>query len=112
MAKQMFADLYGCEVSVIDDAERIKDTVRKMCAEMGTEIVEECCHKFEPVGVTYMAVISSSHFCVHTWPENGYAAVDIFSCNEDIPERIAEKIAEIFGAKRFETKYFKREIEG
>ena len=82
MAVQLIADLYGCS-EIINDTEAIKRAAHRAIEYVGADIVEECIHKFEPIGVTYFAVISTSHFSVHTWPEYGYAAVDIFSCTDD-----------------------------
>ena len=39
-------------------------------------------HKFDPIGVTAIVMISESHLSVHTWPEHGYAAMDIFTCSK------------------------------
>lgn len=98
MAKQMIADLYGCG-SIIDDVDAIREAAHTAIRHVGAEIVEECIHKFEPVGVTYFAVITTSHFSVHTWPEYGYAAIDIFSCTDTVADGIAEKLKELFGAE-------------
>ena len=76
----------------------------------GAEIVEECIHEFEPIGVTYFAVITTSHFSVHTWPEYGYAAVDIFSCTDTVLEGISEMLQELFEAKEVKTQLVERDI--
>lgn len=49
-----------------------------VCQCIGAGIVEECYHKFSPMGISAVAVITTSHISIHTWPEYGYAAVDIF----------------------------------
>ena len=72
--------------------------------------MEECIHEFEPIGVTYFAVITTSHFSVHTWPEYGYAAVDIFSCTDTVLEGISEMLQELFGAKEVKTQLVERDI--
>lgn len=112
MACQLMVDLYGCSASLLDDVELIRKIAGEAIDTIGAEIVEECVHKFEPIGVTYIAVITTSHFSIHTWPENGYAAVDIFSCSEAVPEMLAERLKEAFDAKRMKTSQFERDIEG
>ena len=97
MAVQLIADLYGCS-SIIDDEEAIKAAAHKAISYVGANIVEECIHKFEPIGVTYFAIISTSHFSIHTWPEYGYAAVDIFSCQDAVIEGISQVLKELFEA--------------
>lgn len=109
MAKHLIADLYGCG-EVIDDAEQIKKAAHTAIEYVGADIVEECIHKFEPIGVTYFAVITTSHFSVHTWPEYGYAAVDIFSCTDTVTEGIADKLKELFGAKDIRVQMIERNI--
>lgn len=112
MANQLFFDLYACDKNVLDDMERIKEIAHNVITKIGAGIVEECMHKFEPIGVTYIAVITTSHFSVHTWPEYGYAAVDIFSCDDSVPNVIGQYIAEAFGAKKHISREFDRDIEG
>ncbi|WP_044931044.1 adenosylmethionine decarboxylase [Butyrivibrio sp. AC2005] len=109
MAKQLVADLYGCG-AIIDDPGKIQEAAHTAINYVGAEIVEECIHEFEPIGVTYFAVITTSHFSVHTWPEFGYAAIDIFSCSDTVVDGIAEKLKELFGAEQIKTKVIERDI--
>ena len=109
MAKHLIADLYGCG-KIIDNVDEIKKAAHIAIDYVGAEIVEECVHKFEPIGVTYFAVITTSHFSVHTWPEYGYAAIDIFSCSDTVVDGIAEKLKELFDAKEIKTQVLERNI--
>lgn len=110
MAVQLIADLYGC-TDKINDMAAIKEAAHSAIEYVGANIVEECIHKFEPIGVTYFAVISTSHFSIHTWPEYGYAAIDIFSCKDEVVDGIAEKLQELFGATKIELRSVEREIK-
>ncbi|MBQ6696458.1 MAG: adenosylmethionine decarboxylase [Lachnospiraceae bacterium] len=112
VAQQLFVDLYQCDEAIIDDMDAVKEIAHKILADMQVGIVEECFHKFEPIGITYIAVITTSHFSIHTWPEYQYAAVDIFSCNEELPVKLAEEIRVAFGAKSQKTRVFERNIKG
>lgn len=112
MACQLLVDLYGCDENIIDDIERIKEISYSVLKEINSQIVEECYHKFQPIGITYIAVITKSHFSIHTWPENSYVAVDIFSCEEDLPEIMAERLKIYFKAKKIKMRKFERDIEG
>lgn len=109
MAVQLIVDLYECS-EIIDDTEAVKEAAHRAIEYVGADIVEECIHKFEPIGVTYFAVISTSHFSVHTWPEYGYAAVDIFSCTDEVVDGIAEILKKLFGAKKIVMRSVQREI--
>ncbi|MBO5451886.1 MAG: adenosylmethionine decarboxylase [Lachnospiraceae bacterium] len=109
MAVQLIADLYGCS-QMIDDVEAVKKAAHMAIEFVGAQIVEECVHEFEPIGVTYFAVISTSHFSIHTWPEYGYAAIDIFSCKDEVVDGISEKLKELFEAERIELHLVERKI--
>lgn len=109
-AKQLIVDLYGCPASCIDDVNYIRDVVHKVCESIGAGIVEECYHRFMPIGISAIAVITTSHISIHTWPEYGYAAVDIFSCQEDIPGEICCRLADSLKAEQAETRMIEREI--
>lgn len=109
MAIQLIADLYGCS-QVIDDETAIREAAHKAIAYVGAQIVEECIHKFEPIGVTYFAVISTSHFSIHTWPEYGYAAVDIFSCHDEVVDGISQILRELFEAEEIKFRSIERDI--
>ncbi|MBO4864862.1 MAG: adenosylmethionine decarboxylase [Eubacterium sp.] len=98
MANQLFVDLYGCDEILLNSEKDICEIARKVVSDIGAEIVEECVHTFEPIGITYFAVITTSHFSIHTWPEYGYAAVDVFSCGEAVADRIADSLKETFKA--------------
>ncbi len=109
MAKHLVADLYGCG-KMIDDTQAIKEAAHKAIEYVGANIVEECIHEFEPIGITYFAVITTSHFSVHTWPEYGYAAIDVFSCTDTVVEGITETLKELFEAKEIKTQIIERDI--
>lgn len=109
MAVQLIADLYGC-ADRIDDMDAIKEAAHKAIDFVGAQIVEECIHKFEPIGVTYFAIISTSHFSIHTWPEYGYAAIDIFSCKDGVVDGIAQVLKELFGAEQIQIRSIQRDI--
>ena len=64
-----------------------------------SKMVGSCFHQFEPQGASGVILIQESHFSVHTWPEEGYAAADIFTCGEEMDPYIAiEVLKEKFGA--------------
>ena len=78
----LLLDLKDCKSELLDDIEFIRQTMTRAANEAGATIVGETFHKFSPVGVTGIIAIAESHLCIHTWPEYGYAAVDIFTCGE------------------------------
>lgn len=80
MGKQCTIDCSGCNSVDLNDQDFIGTLIHALADCLGTRILRECYHRFEPQGVTGIAIVSASHISVHTWPEYGYLSVDIFSC--------------------------------
>ena len=112
MAEQLLADYYGCDVQRLDDAKLLTQAAHEAVHAVGAQVVEECVHRFKPMGVSYIAVISTSHISIHTWPEDGYAAVDIFSCTQGIPQEVAQALGRTLGADTIRTKMIRRDVKG
>lgn len=111
MANQLIVDLYGCDPKIIDDLDRLRQVAHGAIHSIRARIVEECSHRFLPVGITYIAVITTSHFSIHTWPEYQYAAVDIFSCDESVPSRICEYLKRELGSEYMKVRQFERQLQ-
>ena len=110
MAQQLLVDLYGCDPDALNDAERVASVARDIVHRVGSSIVEELVHQFDPIGVTYIAVITTSHISIHTWPEFGYVALDVFSCAEDVPEAIVMAAVRAFGASERRVRSAERTV--
>ena len=80
LGTHMLLDLKECNTDLLDDIVRVKQGMISLTEQAGGTIVGESFHKFNPLGITGIIAIAESHLCIHTWPEHGYAAVDIFSC--------------------------------
>jgi S-adenosylmethionine decarboxylase len=78
---QLLVDAYGCECD-LDDAEFLKTVLERASEAVRAKVVREIIHSFLPVGVTVILILAETHVSLHTWPEHGYAAVDIFVCGE------------------------------
>ena len=104
MAQQLLVDLYGCDPALLDDPARVSAVARSVVRDIGAEVVDELVHEIEPVGVTYVAIITTSHVSIHTWPEFGYAALDVFSCSDGVP------VGRSFGATSSCVKSVTREV--
>ena len=74
----LIIDLY--EAEGLADIDRIEEALRKCVAAAGATLLHIHLHHFQPSGVSGVAVLAESHISIHTWPERGYAAVDIFLC--------------------------------
>lgn len=98
---QWTADLMGCDHHIIDDVERIAADMLHAAKIAGTTIIDSRFHKFSPQGVSGVIVIAESHIAIHTWPEQGYVALDLFSCGDKmLAEEAIGWLAGRFGATR------------
>ena len=90
--RHLLADLHGC--SGLDDIALVERVLTEAAAAAEATLIEIRLHGFGPgLGVTGMALLAESHISIHTWPEHGYAAVDIFICGTR--HRLAEALAAI-----------------
>ena len=88
---QLMLDLKQCNRELLDNLLYIKDAMTQAAIEVGAHIIGESFHQFHPQGVTGVLAIAESHICIHTWPEHGYAAADIFTCGTSFePARAAQ----------------------
>lgn len=76
-------DLHGCPPELLDDQELIRQRLHETTERFGLTLLDVVSNKFEPQGVTAVGLLAESHMSIHTWPEHGYAAVDIFTCGSD-----------------------------
>ena len=84
LGKHILAEFYGCEATELDNPENIRIYMRNAAIKGKATIVNESFHKFNPWGVSGVIVIKESHLTIHTWPEYCYAAVDLFTCGENV----------------------------
>lgn len=111
LGRHILAEIYGCDSSILDDRELIEKVMVDAALEVGAEVREVAFHKFSPQGVSGVVVISESHLTIHTWPELGYAAVDVFTCGERInPWDACNYLTERFNAQYMTATEVKRGI--
>jgi len=91
-------DLY--EASRLNEIEHVEETLRRCVTEAGATLLHIHLHPFEPNGVSGVAVLAESHISIHTWPEAGYAALDVFMCGDANPDACVPILREAFKAKR------------
>jgi S-adenosylmethionine decarboxylase len=93
-------DLRDCNTEAIRDLKAVRDALVEAAKAASATIVDISFHEFSPFGISGMVVIAESHLSIHTWPEYGYAAVDIFTCGDLIkPEAAAAFLIERFGSR-------------
>ncbi|MEM1343888.1 MAG: adenosylmethionine decarboxylase [Pseudomonadota bacterium] len=83
----------------LDDEARIRTAFLDCIEAAGATLLHIHTHKFSPQGVSGVAVLAESHISVHTWPEIGYGAFDIFMCGEANPWAAIGVLQRAFGAR-------------
>ena len=94
----LIVDLYDAER--LDDLDHIEATLRRCVDASGATLLHIHLHHFEPNGgISGVGVLAESHICIHTWPEHGYAALDIFMCGNANPDACVPVLREAFAPK-------------
>ncbi|MEW6424803.1 MAG: adenosylmethionine decarboxylase [Bacillota bacterium] len=111
LGRHVLAEIWGCDFDILNDMEKVEQIMVKAALEAGAEVRECVFHKFSPQGISGVVVISESHLAIHTWPELGYAAVDVFTCGEKVdPWDACNYLTNHFSAKKIMAKETKRGI--
>ncbi len=105
----ILVEFYDCNTSVLNDALVIEREMVKAAGLIEATVVSSSSHTFSPHGVSAVVVIAESHLTMHTWPEHGYAAVDLFFCTKAIDPWLAmEHLKDVLEAKKSTSIEFKR----
>jgi len=93
----LIIDLHGAKR--LNDIEHIEATLRRCVEASNATLLHIHLHHFQPSGVSGVAVLAESHISIHTWPETGYAALDVFMCGSADPDKCIPVLREAFSAK-------------
>ena len=100
LGRHILAEFFDCDPNVLNNPELVEKYMLQAALECGATVVNKCFHLFAPHGVSGVVIISESHLAIHTWPEYGYAAVDLFTCGEQCDPKISYKfLKEKFNSK-------------
>ena len=88
----------------LDEEARIQQAFRDCVDTCGATLLHIHTHKFSPQGVSGVAVLAESHISVHTWPEIGYGAFDVFMCGDADPWKAVDVLRDAFGAGEVRVK--------
>ena len=111
LGTHLLLELNNCNPRILNDLPFVRESLLFAAKEAGGTILSESFHQFEPQGVTGIVAIAESHVSIHTWPEYGYAAADIFTCGEHFkPERAAQLLIDRLEVKEPSIMAVKRGI--
>ena len=111
IGRHCILELYQCDQGKLNDEAFIRTTITSSAKIAGATLINLVTHSFKPQGVTGLALLAESHISIHTWPEIGYAAIDVFTCGEHtMPDKACKLFFKDFSAKHFSFKNIAREI--
>jgi S-adenosylmethionine decarboxylase len=97
----LIVDLHGAQG--LDDIDLIEATLRRAVGAARATLLHIHVHHFQPNGVSGVAVLAESHISIHTWPDAGYAAIDVFMCGNANPDACVPVLRDAFRAQRVEV---------
>jgi S-adenosylmethionine decarboxylase len=113
LGTHLLLELRDCNPKTLGSLTYVKEAMQNAALEAKATIVEVAFHEFSPFGISGMVVIAESHLAIHTWPEYGYAAVDVFTCGDLIkPQTAAKFLIEKFESKNHSIVEMKRGVLG
>ncbi len=108
MGQHYLLNIYEVEPILLTDCSMFVDFIGPLLRDCMAEVINDCYHQFAPGGYTYIALLSTSHFSIHTWPENGCAALDMFTCGDIQVEAMTKYLIEYFCPKSYDLKKLTR----
>jgi S-adenosylmethionine decarboxylase len=102
-------ELYRCDYEKLNDESFLRCTLNRSAKLAKATVLNLISNKFEPQGVTAIALLAESHISIHTWPESQYSAVDIFTCGKNMmPELASQYLIETLKAEEHFLRVIKR----
>ncbi len=89
LGKHLIIELFHCDSTILNDLKTLEHHLLAAAKLSGATVIQPFFHQFSPHGITGVVVVAESHFSLHTWPEYGYCAVDIFTCGDSVNGREA-----------------------
>ena len=98
--KHLLLELYRCDYEKLNDESFLRCSLNRAAKLAKATVLNLISNKFEPQGVTAIALLAESHMSIHTWPEANYSAVDIFTCGQNmLPELASQYLIEALKAE-------------
>ena len=110
VGKHAIYELLGGNPHLLDDEDFVKEALTAAAEAAGATLLGLITHKFQPQGVTAVALLSESHLSFHSWPEYGYASIDAFTCGDHTdPEAACHSLKYAFEATHGSIRLLRRE---
>jgi S-adenosylmethionine decarboxylase len=108
----LLIELWSCNTQKIDNLDYLEKIMAQAAEVAGATVLKTAFQDFNPQGVSGVVVIAESHLTIHTWPEYGYSAVDIFTCGSKVdPWKAAGFLKQELEAQEVQVRDFLRGIQ-
>ena len=108
-SKHLLLELYRCDCEKLNDESFLRCILNRAAKVANATVLNLISKKFQPQGVTAIALLAESHISIHTWPESNYSAVDIFTCGQNMmPELASQYLIESLIAKEHSLRVIER----
>ena len=108
-SKHLLLELYKCDYEKLNDESFLRCALDRAAKLAKATVLNLISNKFEPQGVTAIALLSESHISIHTWPESNYSAIDIFTCGQHMmPELASQYLIEALKAEEHSLRVIDR----
>ena len=108
-SKHLLLELYRCDFEKLNDESFLRCTLNRAAKLANATVLNLISNKFEPQGVTAIALLAESHISIHTWPESNYSAIDIFTCGQNmLPEIASQYLIEALRAQEHALRIIER----
>jgi len=108
-SKHLLLELYRCDHEKLNDESFLRCILNRSAKLANATVLNLISNKFEPQGVTAIALLAESHISIHTWPESNYSAIDIFTCGQNMmPELASQYLIEALKAEEHSMRVIQR----
>ncbi|NJL01855.1 MAG: adenosylmethionine decarboxylase [Spirulinaceae cyanobacterium SM2_1_0] len=108
MGTHLVVDAWQAPADLLNDPDRIRTALMEAIERGEATLIDLCVHQFSPHGVTATATLAESHIAIHTWPEYGYFAADLFFCGSGKPEAAMALLQVALKAQQVEVRTIER----
>ena len=108
MGKHYLLNLYDCSFVLLNDEQYLIKLLESAAILSGATVIQTIFKKFDPQGVTVICLLAESHISIHTWPEEGKAAADCYTCGDSNPKLGCDMIIQQLNPSKYELNYIQR----
>ena len=108
MGQHFLLNIYDVDPLLLTESGQFVEFIRPLLSDCMATVLNDCVHQFQPGGYTYIALLSTSHFSIHTWPEHFCAALDMFTCGDIQVDALNRYLLQYFSPKNYDLKKLSR----